>query len=140
MIGALVGNYEGPRDVGGAIARRAHIYRGLGNLGQPQVGADAGDAAWRNHRGGIPPMPIMKGDPSLAGKTSMLGGGAKHTAALNSIANSYQATTTSSSSEAHLNGGIHIHTAATDADGIAGGIGKALKHNLFAQMANFGPA
>ena len=59
-------------------------------------------------------------------------------AALSSIANNYNATTSSSVNTMHI-GKIDISTQATDATGIAAGIQPALAKHGFAQFANTGP-
>ncbi len=86
----------------------------------------------------VKPNSLMKGIPH-AGADS-IGGGAQHSAALNSISNDYRASTTSTSNEAHVHGPITIQTAATDANGIAGSMREALRDKMFSQTANFGPA
>ena len=67
-------------------------------------------------------------------------GGAAHSAALNNISNDNRATTSSSSNEMHINGGIHVNAPrATDAHGISREIKTAMADNMFANYANYGP-
>ena len=111
MIGTLVGNYESPANKGAAIAERSGIYRGLGNLGGPASAS--------------------------AGRPNSYG--AARVAALNNVSNDNRATTTSSSNETHINGGVHVHTQATDAHGIFRDMGGAIDAYSFANAANYGP-
>lgn len=53
---------------------------------------------------------------------------------------SKKTTTSTSSHETNINGPINIHTAATDANGIAKGIGDAVRKHSFVSQANYGLA
>lgn len=89
-----------------------------------------------------------------AGITGMMGVGgatpsiaaAMHSAAsaraaalLSSIATQHPATTSTSSSSAHIHGGVTVNTQATDAQGMANDVAPALRRALAAQFANSGP-
>lgn len=75
---------------------------------------------------GVGPMPMNAPIPSGARMSATMG-------------NLGSTSTSTSSNEVNVNGPINIHTAATDANGIAQGISGALQRSTAATIANHGP-
>lgn len=75
---------------------------------------------------GVGPMPMPTPLPSGARMSATMG-------------NLGSTSTSTSSNEVNVNGPINIHTAATDANGIAQGISGALQRSTAATIANHGP-
>jgi hypothetical protein len=85
---------------------------------------------------------LAAGTPSLWSGTRVPPSGimGMRAAALGNINNSTVATTSTSSNEMHINGGIHVNAPnATDATGISNHIDRALAASMFASFANYGP-
>lgn len=120
--------------------------KGLGDVFTEQTGLDARDpknahavnewvAQWvRKHGWGA-----WMG-AKAAGITGFMGvGPLPKASALSNVGATHTATTSNTSNEAHIHE-VHVHTQATDADGISSEIPRSLKRTMMAGLTNYGLA